>query len=217
MRDEDVHPRVGYIRDLFANEDEHLKNAIHAMKELKLPINIGPEDGKLFRVLIKMISGKKAVEFGTLVGYSAIWIARALGEGGKLYSLEKNSKHAEIAENLLQKAGLDEVVDIIIGDAKENMYKLSEHAPFDFIFIDANKAAYPDYLLWSKKHLRSGGVIIADNTYLFDSVYLDKKPENLGANIWNKMKEFNQIAADDDDFESIMIPTSEGLTILLKK
>ena len=217
MRDEEVHPRIGYIRDLFANEDKHLKNAINAMKELKLPINIGPEDGKLFRVLIKMISAKKAVEFGTLVGYSAIWIARALGEGGKLYSLEKNTKHAEIAENLLQKAGLGNVVDIVVGDAKENMHKLSENGPFDFIFIDANKAAYPDYLSWSKENLRPGGVIIADNTYLFDSVYLKEKPENLGMNIWNKMKDFNRTAADDNDFESIMIPTSEGLTVLLKK
>lgn len=214
MRDTQPHPRIEYIRKLFTQNDEFLQMSLDAMKSLDMQINIGPEDGKLLQILVKSICAKKAVEIGTLTGYSAIWIARALGDEGILYSLEKNERNAEIARSIILAASLENVVQIIQGDAEETLTTL--YGPFDFIFIDANKPSYLYYLEWAKANIRSGGIIVADNTYLSESVYLEEMPGHVRFTTWNQMKEFNAIAASSDGFESVMLPSAEGMTILLK-
>jgi caffeoyl-CoA O-methyltransferase len=214
MRDTQPHPRIEYIRKLFTKNDEFLQMSLDAMKSLDMQINIGPEDGKLLQILIKSIGAKKAVEIGTLTGYSAIWIARALGDEGLLYSLEKNERNAEIARRIILAASLENVVQIIQGDAEKTLTTLQ--GPFDFIFVDANKPSYLYYLEWAKANIRFGGIIVADNTYLSESVYLEEIPDHVRLTTWNQMKEFNVIAANSEGFESVMLPSAEGMTILLK-
>ena len=212
MRPEFPHPRIQYIRDLFAQEDEILKRANVIMRDHDIAINVGPEDGKLLQFLLKSITAKRVLEIGTLIGYSAIWIARALEQDGILYSIEKNPIHAQIARELIEQAQLDDIVHIIEGDARHVLENDSDlQSSFDFIFIDANKSAYPFYLEWSMKNIRKNGIIVADNSYLFDSVYEDVKN-----NLSHKMHQFNKNAAEAEGFCSIMIPTQEGLTILLR-
>jgi predicted O-methyltransferase YrrM len=216
MRSETAHPRVEYIRKFFAQEDKFLRMSREAAKSLSLPINIGSEEGKLIQLLIHSIGAKKAIEIGTLTGYSAIWIARALGERGILYSLERTPRHAAIARNIIEQASLSHMIQVIDGEAEKELKNIASLGKFDFIFIDANKSSYPYYLEWAKENVRRGGIIVADNTYLFDSVYLDDKPESITNSMWTQMKKFNEIASTSEGFESIMLPTTEGLTILLK-
>jgi predicted O-methyltransferase YrrM len=105
------------------------------------------------------------LEFGTLGGYSSILMARALGEGGRLITLEANAEYAEVAAASIERAGLADVVEIRVGPALEALPTLEEEGigPFDLVFIDADKANTPNYFAWALDQTRPGGLIIADN------------------------------------------------------
>jgi predicted O-methyltransferase YrrM len=111
------------------------------------------------------VSAKRILEIGTLGGYSTIWLARALPTDGKLITLESEPKHAEVARANIARAGLLEVVEISLGRAVDTLQRLTEEqsAPFDLVFIDADKPSYPDYLTWSLRLSRRGTLIVADN------------------------------------------------------
>lgn len=129
------------------------------------PHSVAPNQGKFLHLLAKMQGARKILEFGTLGGYSTIWLARALPEDGLLVSLEANPANAEIAKANVARAGLSHIVDIRVGKAIDTLPMLVEEglAPFDFIFIDADKPSNPLYLEWSLKLARPGTVIIGDN------------------------------------------------------
>ena len=115
-------------------------------------------------MLLAQIQGARNIlEIGTLGGYSTIWLARGLTAGGRLITLEANAKHAEVARANIARAGLEHAVDVRLGKALDTLPQLVSEAPFDLIFIDADKAAYPEYLSWAIKLSRSGSVIVADN------------------------------------------------------
>jgi predicted O-methyltransferase YrrM len=146
--------------------DEALTSALRASDEGGLPqINVAPNQGKLLTLLAKMMGARRILEIGTLGGYSTIWLARALPSGGHLVSLELEPHHADVARSNLAFAGLDGVVEILVGPAAASLEQLIEAAtePFDFIFIDADKEGYPDYLALSLQLARHGTVIVADN------------------------------------------------------
>jgi len=157
------------VSDYFAGmigEDKALKAALKDCKAAKLPpIGVAANEGKLLMLVAQMIGARKILEVGTLGGYSTIWLARGLGEGGRLITLEYEKKHADVARKNIARAGLDGVVEIRVGDAKETMPQLvNENAgPFDVIFLDADKEGYPTYFEWSLKLSRKGTAIIADN------------------------------------------------------
>jgi len=155
-----------YISDLLVPEDEALSAALAASDAAGLPaINVAPNQGKLLYLLARMVGARTALEIGTLGGYSTIWLARALPADGRLISLEYDPAHADVARANIARAGLDHVVEQRHGDAVETLSKLaaSGEEPFDFIFIDAAKESYTDYLEWSLKLSRPGTMIIADN------------------------------------------------------
>lgn len=108
-----------------------------------------------------MVGARRILEIGTLGGYSAIWLARALPEGGKVVTLEYNPHHAAVAKANISRAGLADRVDIRVGPALETLPHLAEEGggPFDFAFIDADKKSNPDYFAWALKLGRPGGVI----------------------------------------------------------
>jgi predicted O-methyltransferase YrrM len=147
-------------------EDEALRAALKDCEAAKLPpIGVTPSQGKLLLLLGQMIGARRILEVGTLGGYSTIWLARGLPEGGKLISLEYEAKHAEVARKNIARAGLADVVEVRIGDARNTLPQLLEEelGPFDLIFLDADKEGYPTYFEWSLKVSRKGTVIIADN------------------------------------------------------
>jgi predicted O-methyltransferase YrrM len=112
-----------------------------------------------------MMGAKRVLEIGTLGGYSTIWMARALPEGGRLVSLELNPKHAEVARDNVERAGVGEKVEIRVGAALESLAKLKQEgaAAFDLIFIDADKQSIPEYVTWALQLARPGTVILTDN------------------------------------------------------
>lgn len=155
-----------YFDGLFAPSDPALDAAIQATNDAGMPlINVAPNQGALLRLLVRMVNAHDILEIGTLGGYSAIWMARALAPGGRLISLEVSSKHAEVARANIARAGLAGSVDVRLGSALETLPQLAEEGagPFDLVFIDADKSSTPDYLTWALRLTKPGSLIVIDN------------------------------------------------------
>jgi predicted O-methyltransferase YrrM len=155
-----------YLVSLLAPSDEALDNALRDSDAAGLPqINVAPNQGKLLTLLATIQGAHRILEIGTLGGYSTIWLARALPDNGSLISLELEPHHADVARKNLERAGLASRVEIRVGPAPASMRQLIDEGvePFDFIFIDANKEGYPEYLELSLPLSRPGTVIVADN------------------------------------------------------
>jgi predicted O-methyltransferase YrrM len=155
-----------YFGDLLAPSDDKLDSALAANKKAGLPsIDVSRLQGKFLELLVRISGARRILEIGTLGGYSTIWLARALPEGGHIITLEANPRHAEVARANLENAGVLDRVDLRLGRAIDNLPKLkaSGAGPFDLIFIDADKPSNPDYLKWALKLSRPGTVIVTDN------------------------------------------------------
>lgn len=155
-----------YFGDLLAPHDEALNAAIRANHKARLPaIDVTPLQGKFLHVLVLITQARRILEIGTLGGYSSIWMARALPEGGRIVSLEFEPRHAEVARANLRCAGMLRRVDIRLGPALASLASLKRAGarPFDLIFIDADKENNPQYLKWALKLSRRGTVIVVDN------------------------------------------------------
>lgn len=155
-----------YVGGLIAHSDPALDAALADSAAAGLPeIQVSPIQGRLLMILAKSHGSRSILEIGTLGGYSTIWLARALPEGGRLVTLEYEPKHAEVARANIARAGLGALVDIRLGRALDTLPALAGEGagPFDFIFIDADKEGYPDYLGWALKLSRPGTLIVADN------------------------------------------------------
>ena len=155
-----------YFAATLGAEDRALVDAIRDSEAAGLPaINVAPVQGKLLHVLAKACGARSILEIGTLGGYSAIWLGRALPNGGRMVSLELDPRNAEVAENNIERAGLASVVSIRVGPAADTLRSMIDagEGPFDFVFIDADKASYPDYLELSLALSRPGTVIVGDN------------------------------------------------------
>jgi predicted O-methyltransferase YrrM len=185
-----------YVGGLLASHDEALDAALRAGVEAGLPeIQVSPPQAKLLQILARTIEARSILEFGTLAGYSTIWLARALPEGGRLITLEANPDYAEVARENIAGAGLDEVVDLRVGPALDVLPVLEAEGagPFDFVFIDADKVHTPDYFAWSLGHTRPGGLIVADNV-VRDGALAD--PESDEPTIPAQRRLHEMIAAD---------------------
>lgn len=153
-----------YFDKRFMDDDPILEAVLAESESAGLPaINVAPNQGKFLMMLVQMQGAKNILEIGTLAAYSTIWLGRALPDDGKIISLEYDVKHAELAEKNIASAGLSDKVTVIQGDARETLPTLIDDAPFDFIFIDADKPNNPFYYEWSMKLSRPGTVIFADN------------------------------------------------------
>jgi predicted O-methyltransferase YrrM len=155
-----------YFGDLLVPSDGKLDAALSANEKAGLPqIDVTSLQGKFLEFLVRISGARRVLEIGTLGGYSTIWMARALPDGGRMVTLELNPHHARVAIGNLQNAGLSERVEVRVGPANESLSTLvtvtSEQ--FDLIFIDADKQGYPEYLRWALKLSHPGTVIVADN------------------------------------------------------
>jgi predicted O-methyltransferase YrrM len=155
-----------YLTDLLVPPDPMLDAALEASAAAGLPpINVSPTQGKLLLLLARLQGARSILELGTLGGYSTIWLARALPAGGRLITLESDPKRAEVARSSIARADLADRVELRFGPALATLPQLAAESrgPFDLIFIDADKPAYPDYFAWARKLSRRGSLIIADN------------------------------------------------------
>ena len=201
-----------YVAELFATEDDVLTDLRHGMVEAGFPlIHIDAAEGRLLQVLLGAIGARKVIELGTLGGYSAIWMARALPADGRLITLELEPDRAELARRYIGRAGLDDRVEVRVGEALELLEELAEDGPYDAVFIDADKENYPVYLDWCSSNVRSGGLVIGDNAFKSGDV-LDSRTSDAGV---RGIQEFNRRLATDPRFTSIVVPTRDGVAIAL--
>jgi predicted O-methyltransferase YrrM len=155
-----------YIAGLLLPSDPVLEAALRRSEEAGLPaIAVSPSQGKMLHLLARMQRARRILEIGTLGGYSAIWLARALPSGGRLVTLELEPRHAEVARENLDRAGLGGMVDLRVGPALAGLARLAGEKAglFDLVFIDADKANIPAYFSQSLKLCQPGAVIIVDN------------------------------------------------------
>jgi predicted O-methyltransferase YrrM len=155
-----------YLGDLLVSADPALEAALTASAAAGLPaINVSPVQGKLLHLLARAIGARNVLEIGTLGGYSTIWLARALPDGGRLISLEADAKHAEVAGANIARAGMENKVEVRLGLALDLLPGLAAEIrePFDFVFIDADKPNNAAYFDWALKLSRPGSIIVVDN------------------------------------------------------
>jgi len=155
-----------YITDRLLPPDPVFDEVLRTCAAAGLPaINVTPNQGKLLQQLATLRGARSILEIGTLGGYSTIWLARALPEGGRLITLESDPQHAKVARENLARAGLAGVVDLRLGPALETLPRLEVEGmgPFDLIFIDADKPSTADYFRWAMRLSRRGSVIVVDN------------------------------------------------------
>lgn len=196
------------VERVHAAHDPALERAYRSPELRAMPaISLAPSEGKLLQLLTQVSGAKRAVEIGTLAGYSAVHIARGLGEGGMLDTLELDPRHAEIARGNIEAAGLGDRVRIHIGSAAEILPRLVAHGPFDLVFLDADKAGYPEYSIWAADNLRPGGLLIADNAYYFGALLADDPSARA-------MRRFHEELPAR--FASVCAPTPDGLVIAIR-
>jgi predicted O-methyltransferase YrrM len=169
-----------YLDKMLIAPDPALKESLAAAAKAKLPaIQVSSVQGKMLHLMALMIGARKILEIGTLGGYSTIWMARALPEGGRLITLEADPKHADVARRNFARAGVESKVELRLGKALDTLPKVAGDGlgPFDMFFIDANKSNMPEYFEWSLKLARKGSVIIADNV-VREGAVLDAKSKD---------------------------------------
>jgi len=156
----------GYFSSHLIASDHALDAALAANRAAGLPaIDVTPLQGRFLELLVRITAARRVLELGTLGGYSTMWLARALPEDGRVVTLELDPRHAAVASANLERAGLLGRVDLRVGRATDLLRALATErgAPFDLIFIDADKASYPEYLELSLKLTRPGTVLVGDN------------------------------------------------------
>lgn len=184
-------------------------------KEDLCGMSVGAYEGFLLSFFVRLSKASKIVELGTLYGVSSFYMASAMEEGC-IWSLEKDKKRAEKARLFVKKSPYREKIEIVNKEAREALKDLEKKAPFDLIFIDADKGGYLDYLDWAEKNVRKGGLILADNVFLFGHVVGEKTLQKVSANTIRVMKKFNQRLSDTKRYNPLLIPTEEGFFVAEK-
>lgn len=198
---------------LLEPEDETLREIrARSVREGLPPIAVGPFDGRHLEVLARLAGARRIVEIGTLGGYSGVCLARALPAGGRLDTFELEPRHARVAEESFRRAGVAERVRIHVGPALERLRGIEAEGPFDLVFVDADKAAYPAYLAWAAEHLRLGGAVLGDNVFRRAAFPLPGDPPEAAAGI----RAFNEALARSGRFRATLLPLEDGLAVGVK-
>jgi caffeoyl-CoA O-methyltransferase len=202
-----------FITDRFSAEDDGLRRVRIESPARGLPaISVRAEEGRFLQVLAGAAVGGKAVEIGTLGGYSGIWIARGLPPGGKLITIDLNEQHTEVARTHIAQAGLSDRIELMTGIGMEVLGQIAGRGPFDFVFIDADKTSYPDYYEWAVNNLRPGGIVCAHNAFRGGRI-VDPEPDEETT----RFLEFLEGVAADERVLSSIYPAGDGTLVAVKK
>jgi len=192
---------------------EKLRRRTQALPEADM--RVPQEQGQLLHFLIRTLNAKKVMELGVFTGYSTLWMASALPEGGKLIAIDKRKDWQELAETHWQEAGVREKIDFRVGRAELMMSELldaGEGESFDLIFVDADKKSYTTYFELALKLLRTGGIMVFDNMLRLGDV-VDPAVRDPAV---DDIRELNERLRSDSRVEISMLPFSDGLTLVLK-
>lgn len=201
-----------YVRRLFAREDSGLRQAAAAADDAGLPrIQLPPATARAVQVLVQAAGARKVLEVGTLGGWSAIWIARALPPGGRLVTVEADPARADVARRSIQAAGVGDRVDVRVGDGLTEMAAFAPDGCFDAVFVDADKERYSAYLDEAARLLRPGGLFLADNAFWKGRV-LAPRPGGIS----ERLHRFNERLAGDARFTATILPVGDGLAVAVR-
>jgi predicted O-methyltransferase YrrM len=208
-----------YIAEQLIGEDAALDAALKASAEAGLPaIAVSPPQGKLLHLLARSIGARSVLEIGTLGGYSTIWLARAVGENGHVLSLEADARYAEVARANIARAGFADTVEIRVSPALDTLALIAaeQPAPFDLVFIDADKVNTPEYFSWALERTRSGGLIVADNV-IRDGAIGDPRSEDPGGLAARRLHEMLQTErrVSATTIQTVGLKGYDGFTLML--
>ena len=203
----------GYLESVLGPEDPVLAEIRDRSAREGLPeIAVARFDGRHLTALALACGARKIVEIGTLGGYSGVCLARGLAPGGRLDTFEFDPHHAGVARESFRRAGVEDRVKIHVGPALDNLPGIDADGPFDLVFIDADKTGYPAYLEWAFRHLRTGGVVLADN--VFRAAW--GTDSNWTAQSVEALDRFNRELSRGGRFQATFLPTVEGLAMGVK-
>src|SRR5512140_444990 len=195
-----------YIAERTAREDGFLRDLRTAARAEGIPaIWIAPEQASLAQILLRLAGARSVVEVGTLVGYSAIWMARALPPGGRVDTIEISPKHADFAEHWVARSDVAGKVVVHRGAGTDVLRRFAADSA-DAAFIDADKENYPRYLDESLRIVKPGGLIMVDNAFAFGELFADN-PEDSGV---HAVRRFNDLMAADTRVQGIIVPLGDG-------
>ena len=201
-----------YIADRTTREDEFLLDLKAAAAAAGIPsIWVSPEQASLMQILLRLSRAREVVEVGTLAGYSAIWMARALPPEGRVRTIEVSEVHAEFAEKWIARSDVRSRIEVHRG-AGRDVLKEFETDGADAAFLDADKESYPHYLKEALRIVRKGGLIMADNAFAFGSLF--DEDETDGSVL--AVRRFNDLMSKESSLQSIIVPIGDGLWVGVK-
>jgi predicted O-methyltransferase YrrM len=195
-----------YISSALIPADPVLDAAVAASEAAGLPaIQVSQAQGKLLQMIARIHGARRILEIGTLGGYSTIWMARALPEDGRLVTMEIDPAHAAVAKENVERAGLSNKVEVLLGNARDLLPIVAERGeePFDMSFIDADKASIPTYFEWAMKMSRPGSIIIVDNV-VREGAVIDAASEDASV---QGVRKLNEMMAADPRVDATVIQT----------
>lgn len=208
-----------YFSEQLLPSDPVLESALESSVAAGLPaISVSPNQGKFLQILAQIVGARSILEVGTLGGYSTIWLARGMGAKGHVITLEVDPKHAEVARLNFSRAGLQDVVELRIGNALETLPQLSaeRRGPFDLIFIDADKENIPEYFDWALKLSHPGTLIVVDNV-VRDGAVVD--PDSSDPRVQGVRRFIEQLSAESrasgTAIQTVGIKGYDGFAIVL--
>jgi len=210
---------AAYVTATYAPEDEVLHEIRERSTQAGLPdIQLAAMDARHLEILARACRARRAVEIGTLGGYSGVSILRGMEPGGTLDTVEIEPEHAIVARESFRKSGFAKRARVHLGPAQKVLPGLARRGPFDLCFIDADKEGYPAYLEWAGGNLRPGGLVILDNAFLFGRLAQKpkKKPAGRRGIEIAAMQRVHTMLASDGRFRATVLPTGEGLAVGVK-
>ncbi|MEG6520593.1 O-methyltransferase [Desulfotomaculum sp. 1211_IL3151] len=203
-----------YIRSLLPKKDKIFYEMEKEAEEKIVPI-VEPEMAQLLYWLALTKKSKKVLEVGTAIGYSTLWLAKAvLPLGGKITTLEINGPRAERACHYFKKAGVDKQIELVFGDAREILFTLKDS--YDFIFLDAAKGKYVEFLDKCVELLEPGGLLVAEDIFMRGMVISGEIDKRRNKTAVSRLRTFLELVTEHDQLETIILPVGDGVAISAK-
>lgn len=206
----------GYLSRLAVAEDplvEELAEETHRNLPEQASMQVGPDQGKLLYLLVKLTGARTVLEVGTFTGMSALWMARALPDDGRLICCDVSPEWTAVARRYWERAGVAHRIELRLGPAVDTLAGLPPDPHLDLVFIDADKANYPTYLEMVVPRLRPGGLLLADNV-LWSGRIIDL---NDHTDDTEALRRFNRLVAQHPELESVILTVGDGVTLARKR